>query len=65
MRLVFLAVCAAVSSFVASQQATLLYEWVSVDFDWTGANRTAAIESGAFIPENNAIAGEPAVCTGF
>jgi hypothetical protein len=55
---VFVAVCAVIASFAAAQQATLLYEWVSVDYDWTGANRSAAIASGAFIPEHNAIAGE-------
>jgi hypothetical protein len=57
-----LACCAILSltveSAVSSGPASVLYEWVSVEYDWpSDAAREAAIASGAFIPDNNVITG--------
>ncbi|MDR3740352.1 MAG: hypothetical protein P4L40_15160 [Terracidiphilus sp.] len=52
--LALLGVCVALAAAV---DTTLLYEWVTVEYDWSAADRAAAIASGAFIPENNAITG--------
>ena len=53
-----LIVIACYDAAAAMGPATVLYEWVSVEYDWpSDAARAAAIASGAFIPENNVIAG--------
>ena len=44
----------------SSASVSVLYEWVTVEYDWTAAERAAALASGAFIPENNAITGKGA-----
>ena len=44
----------------ALPQPSLVAEFVSVNYNWTGSpwgSREAAIASGAFIPENNVITG--------
>ena len=48
---------AASAQTVQTVPSSIVYEWVTVEYDWTDAARAAAISSGAFIPENNIITG--------
>lgn len=53
--------CVLVSLLAACVHAsnpTILHEWVTVEYEWTDAERAAAIASGAFVPHNNIITGE-------
>lgn len=52
--------CAFLLSALAAAQRVepeVLAEWAQVDYEWTGAERQAALDSKDFIPENNAVTG--------